>query len=76
MIYFISRQRVSIKTCEIIKNARRRLLTSIEASSDDNARRKFELEFGDSSETDITHRYELTDGKWRHICYMQEGIIT
>lgn len=76
MIYFISRQRVSINTGQVIKNARRRMLASIEASSDEIAIERFEFEFGDSSETDVTHRYELTDGQWRHICYMQEGVVT
>lgn len=73
MTYFISKQRVSIKTGQVIKNARRRLIKSIDSDSEQNAREMFELEY--SNEFDKTHRYELTDGQWRHICYMQEGVI-
>lgn len=73
MTYFISKQRVSIKTGQVIKNARRRLIKSIDSDSEQNAREIFELEY--SNEFDKTYRYELTDGQWRHICYMQEGVI-
>ena len=73
MTYFISKQRVSIRDGNPIKNARRRLIKSVDCDSESDARQIFELEC--SNQFDKLYRYELTTGQWKHIAYCQEGIV-
>lgn len=74
MIYFVSRQRVSIKDGNIIKNARRRKAGDIEAKDQEAAIYLFQKFYSDVN--DVKFRYELTDGQWQHIAYLQQGVIT
>ena len=74
MIYFVSRQRVSIKDGNIIKNARRRKVGDIIAKDQEAAIYQFQELYSDVN--DGKFRYELTNGQWQHIAYLQQGVIT
>lgn len=74
MIYFVSRQRVSIKDGQLIKNARRRMLGNIIADCPEEAVQKFIEGYSDLH--DDKFRYELTTGQWQHIAYIQQGEVT
>lgn len=72
MVYIISRQRVSINDGRLFNNARRRIVKSIVASDPEEAIEIFvnEINYSDSNKL---FRYELTDAKWSHIKYWQNG---
>lgn len=74
MKYFVSKQRVSVRDGFPIKNARRRLVGNIEAPSVKDAEELFSLFYADMN--DDKHRFELTDGQWNHIAYIQQGELS
>lgn len=72
MVYIISRQRVSINDGRLFNNARRRIVKSIVAEDSEEAVKVFMEEIQNIDQNNL-FRFELTDAKWSHIKYWQNG---